>query len=124
MRPANRRPFHPVSMSWHPKQPILAVGWVTGVVSLCNIKSTRSKEEGNYHQSAVLRTMFNDSGDRMATVDHQGNIAVWKDMNCLCVYEKGCQVTCMASANITVERKNKAPKNLNLFFVGGADGKI
>jgi hypothetical protein len=26
-------------MDWHPSQPVISIGWESGLVSLCNIKS-------------------------------------------------------------------------------------
>lgn len=60
----------------------------------------------------------------MLTVDLEGNIALWKDLNCIKVYEKGCEVTSVYSAQMTIQRKNKPPKNLNLFFIGCKDGIV
>ena len=118
------RQFDPSVLDWHPKMPILAIGWTSGAVTLVNMKSKRPKEESNYHQSPILKLQYNENGDRMCTVDQDGNIAIWKDMNCLQVFEKHCEVTSMTSASMVIQRKNKAPKNLNLFFIGGKDGKF
>lgn len=116
--------MNPCSLSWHPKLSVLAIGWESGAVTLCNVKSEKSKDESNYHQSPVKRIMFNKYGDRMVSVDDFGNIAIWKELNCICAYDKECVVTSITSAHIVVKRKSKKPKFLNLFFIGGTDGEF
>lgn len=59
----------------------------------------------------------------MVTVDEFGNIAIWKELNCIQAFDKECEVTALQTASFTIERKNKAPKVVDLFFVGGKDGK-
>lgn len=115
--------MNPTSMDWHPSLPLLAIGWDSGAVTLCNIKSQRAKDEANYHQTTVKELMFNKSGDRMVSVDDYGNIAMWKELNCICAYDKECDVTSISTASFTIKRKNKNPKTVNLFFIGGRDGE-
>ena len=59
----------------------------------------------------------------MVTVDEYGNIAIWKELNCICAYDKECSVSSVSTASFTIQRKDKNPKSVNLFFIGGKDGK-
>ena len=89
-----KRNMNPTAITWHPGLPIICIGWASGALSLANLSTMISRDESNVHQGAVTKICFNSTGQRMTSVDTDGNIAVWKDLNCLSVYEKGCALTC------------------------------
>jgi intraflagellar transport protein 140 len=116
--------MNPTFLDWHPGLPIVCIGWSSGALTLVNLQTLSSRDESNVHQGAVTKIKFNQTGQRMVSVDADGNIAIWKDLNCLSVYEKGCALTCLSNAELIIERPNRPTKHMSLFFVGGQQGHV
>lgn len=113
---------NPLAIDWHPTKNIAAIGWESGDLTLANLDKQTANEELNSHEGPIIRCLFNSGGQRMATIDNQSTIAIWKDMNCLSVFEKEGEITSLTNAELTVERKGKPSKSMSLFFVGNNQG--
>lgn len=48
------RNISPIIIEWHPTQPILAIGWETGLISLWSENTKMAKEEPNFHKAEIL----------------------------------------------------------------------
>ena len=60
-------------MSWQCQQKLLAVGWRSGEISVCNLEETKDVfEQSSAHRDAVLFLCWNVSGSRLVSGDQVG----------------------------------------------------
>ena len=82
------RAITPTAIEWHPFNPVLAIGWDNGRITIWNEDTKAPKEEGKPHVDPIMMIRFNPSGSRMVTSDLTGTIGVWRGINLLAVYQK------------------------------------
>eukprot|EP00192_Tetraselmis_astigmatica_P000931 CAMPEP_0117694304 /NCGR_PEP_ID=MMETSP0804-20121206/27375_1 /TAXON_ID=1074897 /ORGANISM="Tetraselmis astigmatica, Strain CCMP880" /LENGTH=1395 /DNA_ID=CAMNT_0005507981 /DNA_START=130 /DNA_END=4318 /DNA_ORIENTATION=+ len=61
-------------VSWHPWQPLLAIGWKDGA----KLGKRRLNEDSKIHRSRVTLLQWSADGSRLITADETGKLGVWK----------------------------------------------
>jgi len=59
------RENNPTCLCWHPTQNVIAIGWVSGVVTLVNVATEKSKDEPGPVEAPLQTILFNEGGGRM-----------------------------------------------------------
>ncbi|KAL4454946.1 hypothetical protein ABPG74_006328 [Tetrahymena malaccensis] len=108
-------------VQWHPSQPIIALGWETGAITLWSEETKVAKEEPNGHKSEICLIQFNPSGSRMVSADVDGNVTVWRGINIVSQYKKEQSITHAIFCELNIDSKLKSG---NLFFFGGKSGVV
>jgi intraflagellar transport protein 140 len=65
-------------VQWHPFEPLLAVGWSDGVLTLWDARERRAGEDKVTHTAAVQVLQWSPDGRRLVAGDASGKLGVYK----------------------------------------------
>ena len=66
-------------LTWHPKLPLLTVGWRDGKVSFWSAVDRRVNEDGATHDGQEITVVtWSSDGERLITGDVDGRVGVWR----------------------------------------------
>lgn len=71
-------------ISWHPSKQVLAMGWRSGEVTLCNVKEDKVWEQSSCHHGPITLVQWAGAGTRLVTADRV------RKGGCDRVRESGC----------------------------------
>ena len=63
------KPVHVETICWHPSKKLLAIGWKSGDIAVCNVHSTEFYEQLSTHHSAVNVLKWTGSGSHLLSAD-------------------------------------------------------
>jgi intraflagellar transport protein 140 len=73
----NRQPAVCNKLAWHPRLPILAMGWSDGCVSVFDETTKILKVDTLMHVTPITFITWSPEGSRLITGDERGFLAVW-----------------------------------------------
>ena len=56
-------------LQWHPEKTIVAVGWSSGEITLCNGTEHKTYEQSSVHKKIVVFVVWNSTGSRLISGD-------------------------------------------------------
>ncbi|CAG0897138.1 unnamed protein product [Darwinula stevensoni] len=68
----------PTAIAWHPHKKILAVGWESGGLSLCNAAEKQFQPVQSLHQGRLGLLQWSSQGSRLISADSDGAVVGWK----------------------------------------------
>lgn len=73
-------------LAWHPAQPLLAVAWQDGALSLWDADRQQLSEDSKGHRQAVVQLAWHAGGGHLLSADAGGKVCARSVTRCWCLH--------------------------------------
>ena len=98
------------ALAWHPDNMVMAYGFEDGKLGVWVDSDNYSKDDCLYHESKIVNIKFNNSGNRLVSVDEKNFVAVWffeGSLTKLCVYSQKFPIENLIFPSFNIKRYNE-----------------